>query len=110
MEKPKIAWNDNRRRLEIRFDSKPHARTRTMLKDRGFWWDGKTGVWHLAKPVSLVFMRKEPVPLDGFAYALRACSDYLGLTADESARITKQHDFACQQAGEQSMEQACGIA
>ena len=105
-----IEFNDRRRRLEIRFSNIPSTQIRGEMKRRGFWWDGKVGVWHLARPVTVVYVRNEPVVQDGFEYALRMCGDYLGLAQEKADQIRKAFNFACQQAGERGMEEACGIA
>ncbi len=105
--KPTITYH---RRLEIRFPDVPPRPIRTVLKERGFWWDGRAHCWYLARPVSLRLVRNEPVVQNGFEYALQACCEYLELTAAEAEQIRKQHEFAGQQAAEQGMEEACGIA
>ena len=103
----KVSYND---RLEVRFDAVPDSATRGELKRRGFWWDGRAGCWWLARPVSLRFVRQEPISQDGFEYALRGLQDYCGLTAEQASALRKLHSDACDTAGIRGMEEACGIA
>lgn len=103
----KINFNE---RLEIQFDSIPSPAIRAEMKKRGFTWDSRKMVWHLYRPVSVRFVRNEPVITDGVEYALQFCCDYLGLTAEDRANIKKKMDFASVQRAEQSMEESCGIA
>lgn len=98
------------RRLELRFPAIPDRMIRRSLKDHGFWWDKAAQCWHLARPVSVRFVRNEPIITNGFECALDFCATYLGLTPDQRAALVKQHDAACLQAAEQGMEAACGIA
>jgi hypothetical protein len=108
MKATSIQWNHDR--LEVRFPGKPPQEIRAELKRRGFWWDGVAGCWWLARPVTLRFVRNEPVITDGFKYALDGLAFYCGLDAETRAAITKAHDFAVVNAAERSMEEACGIA
>jgi hypothetical protein len=96
-------------RLEVSFPGKPASQVLGGLKQRGFWWDPARRVWWLARPVSLIFVRNEPVTLDGFAYAL----DYLatlGLTSAERAEIERRAEDHHHAQGARGMEMAQGIA
>lgn len=81
--------------LEVKFDGKPSQNIRNALKYAGFWWDGKEGVWYLAKPVTLRIVRQEPVIRDGFKDALQTLRDYCGLTLEQSNALEKEmHETA----------------
>jgi hypothetical protein len=99
-----------RERLEARFDAIPPRDLRGGLKAHGFEWDSRARCWWLSRPVSLRFVRNEPITQDGFQYALSFCQTHLGLTADQAAQLTQQHHDACETAAIRGMEEACGIA
>ena len=105
-----VRWSDRNRRLEVRFDAIPSSQVRGELKRRGFWWDATAKVWHLARPVTLRFVRNEPITQDGFEYALRLCLDQRWLDDADAEAIRRHRQFAAVQAAEQGMEEACGIA
>ena len=83
-----VSYHPSRRRLEILFPYKPDARVRYRMKEVGFQWDGlastpgrRDGVWHLARPVSLKFVRNEPVQVNGWKLAVDLATEIAGLTA-----------------------------
>lgn len=97
-------------RLECYFAGRPDNNTRATLKARGFWWDGSRGCWWLARPVSLEFVRGEPVTRDGFAYALDGltlCG--VPISAERAAELKRADSDAAHQAGARGIEEACGI-
>lgn len=108
--KPIFQFNKSAGRLEISFPAVPSRQIRFTLKESGFWWDGANKVWHLAKPVNLRIVRAEPVPQNGFAYALDQLQTYCGLDKATREQIERDHSFHCQQQAEIGMEMACGIA
>lgn len=105
---PRVEYSAGR--LEVYFAGKPDTRTRATLKERGFWWDGARGCWWLARPVSVRFVRNEPIVTNGFAYALdglELCG--VSITAEQRAALVKADSDAAHQAGVRGMEIASGI-
>ena len=100
----------NAGRLEAFFAGKPDNNTRATLKARGFQWDGARLCWWLARPVSLSFVRGEPITRDGFAYALDGLSLCgIAISAERAAELKRADNDAAHAAGARGMEDACGI-
>ena len=87
-----VSYHPSRKRLEIQFPDKPDARVRYRMKDVEFHWDGTAAVWHLAMPVSLKFVRSEPVRVDGWALALHTAAEIAGLTPAHTEALTRLRD------------------
>lgn len=109
MNRPLAVDFHKQRLLEVRFPGKPSENTRELLKSRGFWWSKSDRCWWLAKPVSLIFVRNEPVLKNGFEYALDALLQ-VGLTPEQRTALIKEHDDHFEGEAIRGMEEACGIA
>lgn len=108
---PKFKYNSARPNgLEVKFESKPARHILAGLKERGFHWDPRDGVWHMAKPKSFRIVRQEPIITDGYQYALDFLRMYAGMTIEEEKQLLTSHNDACHAAGARGMEEACGIA
>ena len=97
-------------RLEIKFDHIPSTFLRGEMKDRGFQYDGRGQVWHLARPVNFRPHSGRPIYQDGFLYALEFCVEFLGMNRERIAEITAKRDGEAHRIGIMAMEEACGIA
>ena len=108
--KPKVTFNTDRGRLEAAFEQIPAYRERCMLKRAGFAWDPKVKVWHLWKPVTLRFVRQEPIVQDGMVYALECLSTYFELDRAEWPAIVEARNGYAETRAIQGMEEALGIS
>jgi hypothetical protein len=105
---PRVEFKSGR--LEVYFAGKPKDNARAILKERGFWWDGRAGCWWLARPVYTRFVRNEPVTTDPIAYALdglELCG--VTVTAEKRAEIKRADAAEADRAGVRGMEIAQGI-
>lgn len=103
--KGKIEFENGR--YEIRFPGKPDGRTIGRLKASGFWWDGRAGVWHLAR--APLFDQKTGTLIGDPQRAALECVADLYDAADLEEANRRVDDYGHQQ-GARGMEIALGIA
>lgn len=104
--KAEIEYNE---RLTVRFGVHPPQQEKTWLKEHGFWWDGRAGVWWLARPINHRIDKGRYVPVDGFELALAHLTKRFGLTEADVSELRRKANDHAHQRGAAGMEEALGI-
>lgn len=101
-------FNEKTGLFEVKFASKPNALIIRSLRELGFNWNARNGLWQLSRARTFKMEGGNMQPFDGFKAGVSYALGAAGLP-DTFEAIKKQSDEHAHQAGVRGMEEANGI-